>query len=90
MLKISCMDRVTNKEVPGKISEGKFLWKSIVRRRNERIGYIINITRRIVKTDYKREEPWGRPRPRYIQRIIKEQICDSHVQMERIADKNGR
>lgn len=51
------MNRVTNKKVLEKISERKLLWKSIVRR-NERICYIINTARRIVKTDYKREKPW--------------------------------
>ena len=35
MLRISWMDRITNDEVLERITEGKLIWKNIVRRRNE-------------------------------------------------------
>jgi hypothetical protein len=35
MLRISWMDRVINEEVLERITEGKLIWKNIVRRRNE-------------------------------------------------------
>lgn len=41
MLKISWMDRMTDKEVIERIPEGKLSWKNIVRRRNEWIGHLI-------------------------------------------------
>jgi len=42
MLRISWMDRVTNEgEVLERTTEGKLIWKKLVRRRNEWIGHII-------------------------------------------------
>lgn len=51
------MDIVTNEVALGRISAGKLLWKSTVRRRNVWIGRIrpYNASRRAVKTDYWRK-----------------------------------
>lgn len=41
MLKITWIDRITNKEILERMSEGKLLRKYIVKRQNKWIGHII-------------------------------------------------
>jgi len=70
ILKISWMDRITNKKVLERISEGKLLWKSIVRRRNEWIANIIRheeLLKLIIEGSVGGKNHRGKPKLEYIQ-----------------------
>lgn len=90
MLKIDWMDRVTNKEVLEWISEEMQLWKSIVRKRNERMDHIIHAG--LLKLIIEDKNYRGSPKLEYIRQIMKDQGCDSYVQMKIKTDyrKTGR
>jgi len=90
MLRISWMNRVTNVEVLESVLEGKLLWKNIVRRRNEWIGHIMRhngLLKLIIEGKVGGNNHMGRPRLEFIQQIIKDQGCDSYIEMKRKADK---
>jgi len=88
MSKTGWMDRINN-EVLRRMSEGKLLWKSIVKRRNEWIRHIIwrkGLLKLIIEESVERIVKEG-PRHEYIQRLIRDQRCrDSYVQTKRKAD----
>lgn len=72
-----------------RISEEKLIWKSIVRRRNEWIGHIMRhegLLKLIIEGCIDGKNHRGRPRLEYIQQIIKDQGCNSYVEMKRKAD----
>ena len=90
MLKISWMDKVTNVEVLERIADGRLLWSNIVRRRNEWIGHIMRhegLLKLIIEGRVEGKNRRGRPRLEFIQQIIKDQGCDSYVEMKRKADR---
>lgn len=69
MLKIRWMEKIINKEFFERISEGRLLWKSIVKRRNEWIGHIIRhkgFLRLIIEGSVEEKNHRGRPRLKYV------------------------
>jgi len=69
--------------------EGKFLWKNIVRRRNERISHIMRYEG-LLKLNIKGSlEGKACKIIKYVQQMMKYQACNSCVEMKRIIEKNG-
>jgi len=83
------MDKINIKGVFRRVSKGKLLWKSIVKRKNEWIGHIIRregLLKLIIKGRVKGKNYRGRPRLEYIRQLIRDQECDSYVRMKKKAD----
>jgi len=86
MLIVSWTKKITNEKILNKISKRRFLWKSLIRRRNGWIGHIIryeSLLKLIIERSIEKKTHIKRPRFEYIKQIMTNQRCNSYLQLKK-------